>query len=145
MPNIIRITIDSSSGPFSSYSYADRLEISPDNIGYVKAIDGGDSYEWSYKTSSRIFNRKYKIATELLEKYLNEEGVYIPDTVSSFTIYALYDDGDIKEKSFAITFEDNKMEDLMFVIKDLIPHNEELPEYFMYDAVLNPLFKDEED
>ena len=143
MAKIIKITIDSSSNSFSPYSYVDRLEITSDYISYVKAIDGGDTYEWNYNTFSRIFKKKYNIVTELIQKYFEKEDSYIVDNVSAFTIYALYDDGDLKEKSFPLTFEENEMYDFMFTLKDLIPTSEELPEYFFMEVANNPL--EEED
>ncbi len=144
MAKIIKITIDSSSNSFSPYSYVDRLELTSDYISYVKAIDGGDTYEWNYNTQSRIFQKKYQIAVNQLEKYFEKEDSYIVDNVSAFTIYALYDDGNLKEKSFPLTFEENEMYDFMFTLKDLIPTSEELPEYFYMEISNNPILNDED-
>ena len=70
MGKIIKITIDSTSSSFSSYSYVDRLEISSNYISYVKAIEGSDNYEWNYNTNSNVYLKKFLILTKMLEKYL---------------------------------------------------------------------------
>ncbi|MBQ6782480.1 MAG: hypothetical protein IJP63_00560 [Acholeplasmatales bacterium] len=143
MSKIIKITIDSSSNSFSPFSYVDRLEFTSDYISYVKAIDGADTYEWNYNTQSKVFQKKFLIATELIEKYFNNDDDIILDNVSAFTIYLLYDNGDLKEKSFPLTFEENKMYDFMFILKDLFPTSEELPEYFFMETIDNPLLNDD--
>ena len=143
MNKIIKITIDSSSNSLSLYSYVDRLEITSDYISYVKAIDGADTYEWNYNTLSKVYQKKFMILSNLIEKYINNEEEYILENVSAFTIYVLYDNGELKEKSFPLTFEENEMYDFMFTLKDLIPTSEDLPEYFFMDTVENPLLNDD--
>ena len=139
MNKIIKFTIDSSSNSFSPFKYVDRLEMTPNYISYVKAIEGADTYEWNYNTLSKIFQKKFQIACNLLEKYFDKDDLYIDENLSAFTIYALYDNGDLKEKSFVLTFEENGMEELMFILKDLIPTSEEMPEYFYMELTDNLL------
>ncbi|MCR5112779.1 MAG: hypothetical protein K6A63_02455 [Acholeplasmatales bacterium] len=143
MSEIIRITIDSVSGKYAGYEYSDRLEISRAGVSYIKAIENKDNYEWNYSTTSILYKKKLDILFELFEIYLGYESDDIPE-VSSFTVYALYSDGNIKEKTFPLTFDFNGMLGAQTIIKDFIPVNEEYPDYFQTD-IINLDDTDEED
>ena len=134
MSEIIRITIDSVSGKYAGYEYSDRLEISRAGVSYIKAIENKDNYEWNYSTTSILYKKKLDILFELFEIYLGYESDDIPE-VSSFTVYALYSDGNIKEKTFPLTFDFNGMLGAQTIIKDFIPVNEEYPDYFQTDII----------
>lgn len=138
MNKIIKIIIDSNVNPIASLKYSDRLEINSNSISYVRAYEEIDSYEWNYNTNSNIFENKFiALANSIIKYFKKDEECINP----SFTIYLLFNDGNIKEKSFGLTLKDNNMLDFMFLLKDMIPNNEELPDYFYMEAFENSLLE----
>lgn len=138
MNKIIKIIIDSTVEPIASLKYSDRLEINSNMISYVRAYEEVDSYEWSYSTNSNIFEHKFEALASSIIKYFEDEEECV---LSTFTIYLLFLDGTIKEKSFNLSLKENNMLDFMFILKDMIPNSEELPDYFYMEAFENSLLE----
>ena len=130
MAEIIKITIKGSSGygP-AEEAYNDKVIISQDSIRYeyrpVIENEVNVNRKWSYKTTSPIFQKLYKDASEDVERILDwDDKEYVCDIgVTTFSV--AYADKTIRKRDFFLPGDDFK--ECFLIIKQMIPGCEYVP------------------
>ena len=131
MKDIIRISIKGESGYCSAEeAYKDKVTITRDSIRYEYRPQYGGSEtniarNWSYKTTSSVFQKKFDELAALVPEVLTREEIPFVTDIGESTFVITYSDKSKKTRSFFLPGDE--FISVFSIVKQMVPGCEYIP------------------